>query len=137
MTGSNDSTLRQWDLQTGQCVLTMDILWAISNPLASQTLGSDSTDDSGYSTPASSPRKSLGALRRQSSSFLSPGSGGGAGYGQSPTTTTYADGSWEMYDDFVGGVQFWGYALASGTGDGCVRMWDSEFRFVSLLAKPS
>lgn len=35
----------------------------------------------------------------------------------------------EMYDDFVGGVQFWGYALASGTGDGCVRMWDSESFF--------
>ncbi len=38
----------------------------------------------------------------------------------------YSDGSWEMYTDFVGGVQFWGYALASGSGDGAVRMWDSE-----------
>jgi len=41
--------------------------------------------------------------------------------------THYADGSWEPYEDFVGGIQFWGYALASGTRDGCVRMWDSEF----------
>lgn len=31
------------------------------------------------------------------------------------------DGIW---DDFVGAVQFWGYALVSGSGDGGVRMWD-------------
>jgi len=35
-----------------------------------------------------------------------------------------ADGSWDMYQDFVGGIQFWGYALVSGSGDGAVRMWD-------------
>ena len=116
----------------------MDILWAISNPTASQTLSSDdpSSYDSGpsseYTTPTSSPRKSLGALRRQSSSFL-PAMGAG-GFATSPTTTTYSDGSWEMYEDFVGGVQFWGYALASGTGDGCVRMWDSACLFVLSTA---
>jgi mitochondrial division protein 1 len=41
-------------------------------------------------------------------------------------TPPYADGSWDMYEDFVGGVQFWGYALVSGSGDSAVRMWDSE-----------
>ena len=45
----------------------------------------------------------------------------------------YADGSWEMYQDFVGGVQFWGYALASGSADGCVRMWDSKLIAVMLI----
>lgn len=39
-------------------------------------------------------------------------------------TPSYADGSWDLYSDFVGGLQFWGYALASGSADGCVRMWD-------------
>ena len=29
----------------------------------------------------------------------------------------YADGSRDLYEDFVGGVQFWGYGLVSG-GDG-------------------
>ena len=38
----------------------------------------------------------------------------------------YADGTKEYYEDFVGGVQFWGYGLVSGSGDGAVRMWDSE-----------
>lgn len=36
----------------------------------------------------------------------------------------YADGSWELYQDFIGAVQSWEYALVSGSGDGAVRMWD-------------
>lgn len=120
VTGSSDSTLRQWDMTTGQCVLTMDILWAMQNPepfTAPAPRPSYNTEKDyglGHNTPMSSPRKSM---RRETSGFMGT---------TSPATTTYADGSWEMYEDFVGGVQFWGYALASGTGDGCVRMWDSK-----------
>lgn len=122
VTGSSDSTLRQWDMTTGQCVLTMDILWAMQNPepFSAPAHNSASRRESefggyggGYDAPLSSPRKSM---RRETSGFMGAAA---------PATTTYADGSWEMYEDFVGGVQFWGYALASGTGDGCVRMWDS------------
>ncbi|TFK30686.1 Trp-Asp repeat-containing protein [Coprinopsis marcescibilis] len=83
VTGASDKTLRQWDLNTGQCVMTMDILWAMSHP------------------PASS-----GASMGMSNSFVSPNS------------------VWETGQDFVGGVQFWGYGLVSGSGDGAVRMWD-------------
>ncbi|CEQ40661.1 SPOSA6832_02311, partial [Sporobolomyces salmonicolor] len=125
VTGSSDSTLRQWDLTTGQCVQTMDILWAISNPLPSSSTLYPASSHSPSQTdpfsasfshsPPSTPRKNFGALRRQSSLFdSSPGA-----VGASPSTTSYADGSWEPYEDFVGGVQFWGYALASGTADGC------------------
>ncbi|KAG9122093.1 Mitochondrial fission protein [Ceratobasidium sp. 392] len=32
VTGASDKTIRQWDITTGQCVLTMDILWAIAHP---------------------------------------------------------------------------------------------------------
>jgi hypothetical protein len=41
-----------------------------------------------------------------------------------------ADGTWDIYADFIGGLQFWGFALVSGSGDSAVRMWDSEFAFI-------
>ncbi|KAI5452577.1 Mitochondrial fission protein [Naganishia albida] len=136
VTGSSDKTIRQWDVNTGQCILTMDILWAISNPPAA-------TIDT-VNTPLSPRRPGLlgrSSTHYRSSSYddhellASPGAslvglpGAGllsAATGQSFAVPTppYADGSWEMYQDFVGGVQFWGYALASGSGDGGVRMWD-------------
>lgn len=101
VTGAADKTLRQWDLETGQCVLTMDILWAMSNAGA-PALDRGAQPDLGLST----------------SQFTGPFS-----YPMPP----YEDGSWEMYTDFVGGVQFWNYALASGSGDGGVRLWDCTY----------
>ncbi|KAI0762606.1 WD40 repeat-like protein [Fomes fomentarius] len=98
VTGASDKTMRQWDLTTGQCVMTMDILWAISHP------------------PTAVPGNALPA-------HLFPGAAAAAGSFAVPTPP-YADGTWEMYQDFVGAVQFWGYALVSGSGDGAVRMWD-------------
>lgn len=92
--------MRQWDLTTGQCVMTMDILWAISHPESSAPSG-------------------------MTSSFM-PGSSASTG-AFAVATPPYADGTWDMYQDFVGAVQFWGYALVSGSGDGVVRMWDSEY----------
>ncbi|WFD36257.1 [histone H3]-dimethyl-L-lysine(36) demethylase [Malassezia cuniculi] len=96
VTGANDKTLRQWDLETGQCILTMDILWALSNavPVGDALDAAPDTSAAAYNGPFS--------------------------YAAPP----YEDGSWEMYTDFVGGVQFWGCALASGSADGGVRMWD-------------
>lgn len=173
VSGSSDKTLRLWDLNTGQCVVTMDILWAISNPLPVESEGSDEapsrpeaprtpsssagqtpsisslsptgsvyendypwhSTSSSYLTP-NRKRSSLSGLRRLSSQSYNLTSLANA----SPTTPTgmanpsfvqptptFSDGSWEMYQDFVGGLQLWSYALASGSADGCVRMWDSEF----------
>ncbi|KAI0344093.1 WD40 repeat-like protein [Trametopsis cervina] len=98
VTGASDKTMRQWDLATGQCVMTMDILWAISHP------------------PAAAPGTGI-------PSNLFPGAPAAAGTFAVPTPP-FSDGSWDMYQDFVGAVQFWGYGLVSGSGDGAVRMWD-------------
>jgi len=98
VTGASDKTLRQWDLTTGQCVMTMDILWAISHQTTAIPGG-----------PL--PTNMFSGAAAAAGTFAVP-------------TPPYADGSWEMYQDFVGGVQFWGYGLVSGSGDGAVRMWD-------------
>ena len=98
VTGASDKTLRQWDLNTGQCVMTMDLLWALSHSAVAAPGGAGGPLFSGATAAAGT--------------FAVP-------------TPPYADGTWDLYQDFIGSVQFWGYALVSGSGDGAVRMWDS------------
>jgi division protein 1 len=80
ISGSADKTLRQWDLEKGRCVQTLDVMWAAAQ--ASATMGS-----------------SEGAWRQTS---------------RAPDASA----------DFVGAVQVFDAALACGTADGMVRLWD-------------
>jgi len=80
ISGSADKTLRQWDLEKGRCVQTLDVMWAAAQ--ASATMGS-----------------SEGAWRQT---------------GRVPDVSA----------DFVGAVQVFDAALACGTADGMVRLWD-------------
>lgn len=80
VSGSADKTLRQWDLQTGRCVQTLDVLWA-----AAQASASISSNDGHW---------------RQT--------------GRLPDASA----------DFVGALQCFDAALACGTADGMVRLWD-------------
>ena len=87
VSGSADKTLRQWDLEKGRCVQTLDVLWAAAQASATITPpgGNNSFNAGGWRYPG-----------RQ------------------------ADAS----ADFVGAVQCFDAALACGTADGMVRLWD-------------
>ncbi|KAI1277959.1 mitochondrial division protein [Xylaria sp. FL0933] len=80
VSGSSDKTLRQWDLEKGRCVQTLDVMWAAAQ--ASASLGS--------------------------------------GEGTWRQTSRQASGS----ADFIGALQVFESALACGTADGMVRLWD-------------
>ncbi|CCU75898.1 unnamed protein product [Blumeria hordei] len=80
ISGSADKTLRQWDLEKGRCVQTLDVMWAAAQ--ASTSLGSGE------------------GSWRQTGKFVSSSA------------------------DFVGALQVFDAALACGTADGMVRLWD-------------
>lgn len=82
VSGSADKTMKEWDLETGQCVMTLDVLWS-------------SKGRSGIADWEKMDQSADGV------------------YGQS-------------VGDFVGALQFWNFALASGTVDGKIRMWDCK-----------
>ncbi|KAI8344138.1 WD40-repeat-containing domain protein [Chlamydoabsidia padenii] len=77
VSGSNDKTMKLWDLATQDCVLTMDVMWA--------------------SQHSTSHSWSFDNLKMN---FFEPS------------------------NDYIGALQFWNFALASGTMDGKLRMWD-------------
>ncbi|KAG5438555.1 hypothetical protein PCANB_002659 [Pneumocystis canis] len=79
ISGSSDKTLKQWDLGTGKCVQTLDVLWA--------------TAQCNNLLPFIDNFKSKTFLK-------------------------------EKEYDFVGAIQYFDTALASGTSDGVVRLWD-------------
>jgi mitochondrial division protein 1 len=91
VSGSADKTLRQWDLEKGRCVQTLDVLWAAAQASSSSSL------------PGAISTASPGNWRRQTSTFRMP----------------HEEGA-----DFVGALQVFDAALACGTADGTVRLWD-------------
>ena len=91
VSGSADKTLRQWDLEKGRCVQTLDVLWAAAQ---ASTVN-----------PAPNPSSNGG---NESGGWWRPTSGRLPG----------------AEADFVGAVQVFDAALACGTADGMVRLWD-------------
>lgn len=90
VSGSADKTLRQWDLEKGRCVQTLDVLWAAAQASSLNT-----------TTNAPTPASETGGWWRPT-----------GGRVQSAEA------------DFVGALQVFETALACGTADGMVRLWD-------------
>ncbi|KAK4617660.1 Mitochondrial division protein 1 [Fulvia fulva] len=88
VSGSADKTLRQWDLENGRCMQTLDVMWAAAqastlNPPAKQEV----SEAGGWWRPTGGRVQSAEA-------------------------------------DFIGALQVFQTALACGTADGMVRLWD-------------
>jgi division protein 1 len=80
VSGSADKTLRQWDLEKGRCIQTLDVMWA-----AAQASVSAGSSESTWRSTSRLP---------------------------------------DAAADFVGALQVFDAALACGTADGMVRLWD-------------
>lgn len=94
VSGSADKTLRQWDLENGRCVQTLDVMWAAAQ-------ASVSNNTFGAPSPAATDPTAAEGWWRPASGRLPPAEA-----------------------DFVGAIQVFETALACGTADGMVRLWD-------------
>ncbi|KAG8628452.1 hypothetical protein KVT40_004325 [Elsinoe batatas] len=101
VSGSSDKTLRQWDLNTGRCVQTLDVLWAAAQ--ASST----SVSSTPFSSAFPSPSPSLS----NNNDWFRPS--------VQRTQTASA-----VEADFVGALQIFQSAVACGTADSVIRLWD-------------
>lgn len=90
ISGSADKTLRQWDLEKGRCVQTLDVLWAAA----------------------------------QASSSINTALSGGVSSGSAGQSMASSGRTTDASADFVGALQCFDAALACGTADGMVRLWD-------------
>ncbi|KAJ1814080.1 Mitochondrial fission protein, partial [Coemansia sp. RSA 2599] len=110
ITGSADKTIREWDLSTGMLRQAIDVTWATRSSTASSTRATDGPGTSSMS-PSSQRRQrwARSPLPLDSGSFIP---------GASSHGTDLGDGG------FIGALQFYEFALATGTADGALRLWD-------------
>lgn len=118
VTSALDKTMRQWDLNTGQCILTMDVLYSSLAALDLETRTRISLGGRTRTRGSLAPRSSLGFNNVLGTSEMGITSQMG-----------------ELEGSHVVALQFWGYALISGSADGCVRMWDSKHLSIGSLLK--
>ncbi|KAJ1960218.1 Mitochondrial fission protein [Dipsacomyces acuminosporus] len=111
ISGSADKTIREWDLSTGMMRQAIDVTWVTRE---SQSLRLASRRDSAASSPSSpwSLPKTLGR-----SALMGKATAPAPGLA-TPRGTDSGDAG------FIGALQFYEFALATGTADGALRLWD-------------
>lgn len=95
VSGSADKTIRVWDLNAGKCVQTIDVLTVIAQSTNPQLANWTSSRRSGTDW--------------RSASFNTSSRGGNSATPEA---------------SFIGGLQCFENALATGTSDGVIRLWD-------------
>jgi mitochondrial division protein 1 len=94
VSGSADKTIRVWDLNSGKCVQTIDVLTVIAQTTNPQLA-------------------SWGTGRRAGTDW------------RSASFNSFAKGAKDATEScFIGGLQCFENALATGTSDGIIRLWD-------------
>jgi division protein 1 len=94
VSGSADKTIRVWDLNSGKCVQTIDVLTIIARSTNPQLAN-------------------WGTGRRAGTDW------------RSASFNSIAKGRENIADaSFIGGLQCFENALATGTSDGIIRLWD-------------
>ncbi|KAJ1949010.1 Mitochondrial fission protein [Linderina pennispora] len=111
ISGGADKTIREWDLSTGQLRQTIDVNWATKDSHSTRVVGRNlaSSSPSPWSSPRIGDRRSAARAMTPLTDFSAPVAKRG---------TDEGDGG------FVGALQFYDFALATGTADGVLRLWD-------------
>ncbi|KAJ2401475.1 Mitochondrial fission protein [Coemansia sp. RSA 2559] len=129
ISGSADKTVREWDLTTGAMRQTIDITWAIKDTQSSKLSSSNMAHFSSSSLQRrNSPWAASSATTAAKNAFSTRPSlpfetqmhtsDEKSGSGSYKRGTELGDGG------FVGALQFYDFALATGTADGYLRLWD-------------
>ncbi|KAJ2772799.1 Mitochondrial fission protein [Coemansia nantahalensis] len=103
ISGSADKTVREWDLVSGALRQTIDVAWAARDSLA---------------PPRTRPASMWATMPSRAPPVARPPLPFGADGGHAARGTECGDGG------FVGALQFYECALATGSADGCLRLWD-------------
>ncbi|KAJ2809163.1 Mitochondrial fission protein [Coemansia guatemalensis] len=126
VSGSADKTVREWDLTSGVMRQTIDITWAARDAQSLRLSGKHSNTASG-SRPLS---WNLQQPQQEQQSIWGASSNTRAGLSRTPLPfdsdigLSSRRGNDNGDGGFIGALQFYEFALATGSADGCLRLWD-------------
>ncbi|KAJ2617533.1 Mitochondrial fission protein [Coemansia sp. RSA 1365] len=122
VSGSADKTVREWDLTSGAMRQTIDITWAARD--------AQSLRLSGKQPNTTSTTRPLSWNSQEQQSIWDVSSNSRNGLSRTPLPfdadigLTSRRGTDNGDGGFIGALQFYEFALATGSADGCLRLWD-------------